>query len=219
MTSSRVRITTIQAAVLLTFIHTLNALDAVGPIYATKGIEMAQRIRLLGPQAPSQDPRKSKARAFTAWALFNWQWCVQRTLVDTHDLSPGCSDLTRHCPSMMCYAHSEPPSLQDPPDSPLPDPCTDPDWYGQIWLRYPLDPMLYTTHFQHQFKAQCEFRIFLCDSWLQRSRVLDGKKNWDLALALPSVNLLYARMRKWYNSLPEPLTPSKIVLPSQLMLQ
>ena len=76
ISSSRVRMTTIQAAILLNLISLTNAADAIGFIYTEKAIEMARRIRLFGSQVTKQDTRRSNSREFTAWALYNWQWQV-----------------------------------------------------------------------------------------------------------------------------------------------
>lgn len=119
---------------------------------------------------------------------------------------------------MLSFNHFEPPLVQSPPASPLPDPSAEPEWYGQVWLRYPLDPRLYTTNFPYQFKAQSEFRAFLNEGWLQRCGA-DFGGGQDPAVALPAINSVYSRMKKWYDNLPGPLTPARIALPSQLMLQ
>jgi hypothetical protein len=117
--------------------------------------------------------------------------------------------------SILSYSIFEPPLVQSPPAIPLPDPSIDPGWYGQIWLRYPLDPKLYTTHFPHQFKAQAEVRFIMNDNWLRQF----GKEVSSSAPGLHETNEFYSRLRKWYDDLPEPLTPAKITFPSQLMLQ
>jgi hypothetical protein len=72
-TSRRVRLTTIQAAILLHLIHVANAMDAVGSIYTQQAVSLAQRIGLFGPSAAGQNTKRSNAKLFTAWALFNWQ--------------------------------------------------------------------------------------------------------------------------------------------------
>ncbi len=120
---------------------------------------------------------------------------------------------------MLCYAFLEKPLIRYPPLHPLPDPAVDPDWYGQIWLRYPLDPMLYTTHFPHQFRAQSEFRTIVCDCWFHKEDADHAESPWSPEKVVPAVHSSYARMRDWHDKLPEPLTPARITLPSQLMLQ
>ncbi len=73
ISSSRVRMTTIQAAILLNLISLASAADAIGFTYTEKAIGMARRIRLFDSQAPEKDTRRNNSRVFTAWALYNWQ--------------------------------------------------------------------------------------------------------------------------------------------------
>ncbi len=72
-TSTRVRLTTIQAAILLHLINLVNAIDAVGYTYTTQAVDMARRIKLFGGLVAEQDAKRRHAKAFTAWALYNWQ--------------------------------------------------------------------------------------------------------------------------------------------------
>lgn len=72
-TNNRVRLTTIQGAVLLHVITVMNAMDAVGATYTRQAVDMARLIGLFGPDGARQNSRRTKARAFTAWALFDWQ--------------------------------------------------------------------------------------------------------------------------------------------------
>ena len=60
--SSRVRMTTIQAAILLNLISLTNAADAIGFIYTEKAIEMARRTRLFGSQVTKQNTRRSNSK-------------------------------------------------------------------------------------------------------------------------------------------------------------
>jgi hypothetical protein len=105
-----------------------------------------------------------------------------------------------------------------PPASPLPEPSADPDWYGQFWLRYPLDPILYTTHFPHLFKAQSGFSIVIIEGWNLKTRVRELQD--DPAMTAPLINVYYNfHMKQWLHGLPEPLRPTQITLPSHLILQ
>ncbi|KAF2692176.1 hypothetical protein K458DRAFT_286529, partial [Lentithecium fluviatile CBS 122367] len=49
------------------------------------------------------------------------------------------------------------------PPYPLPDVAQNPGFYGEIWLRYPLDQQLYPMGFGHNMKAFCGLRIILND--------------------------------------------------------
>lgn len=59
---------------LLNLAHNLDAMDTVGISYLRQAVDMARRIGLFSAaNRPSQDSRSSRARAFTAWALYNFQ--------------------------------------------------------------------------------------------------------------------------------------------------
>ena len=107
--------------------------------------------------------------------------------------------------------------VQKPPAVPLPNPSKDPNWYGQIWLRYPLDPKFYTTHFPYQFKAQSKARVIMNDNWVRQFSKGDSTSTTDSELH--QANEFYSRLKDWHDNLPEPLTPARITFPSQLMLQ
>ncbi|KAK4154424.1 nitrogen assimilation transcription factor nirA [Chaetomidium leptoderma] len=193
ITSGRTRITTIQASILIHLGHHFNAMDVLGAPYTQKAVDMAQRIGLFRSQGViQQETRRSRARGFTAWALFNFH-------------------------SLLAYAHLEPSLVNIAPAVPLPDPSTDPDWYGQIWLRYPLDAKLHTTHFPYLFRAQSELRVILADNWMQRYRV-DQKEDWTPTTTLQAASDCLVSMRQWYGNLPEPLTAGRITFPSHLIM-
>ena len=67
------RLTTIQAALLLTLIYNLNGSDKIGWRFTLKAIEMADEIQLLGPPLEHHNPEMQRARTYTAWGLFCWQ--------------------------------------------------------------------------------------------------------------------------------------------------
>jgi hypothetical protein len=71
--TNRVRLTTIQASVLLHLSNVMNAIDGVGSTYTELAVDMAHKIKLFGPNGTTQDTKRRNARVFTAWALFNWQ--------------------------------------------------------------------------------------------------------------------------------------------------
>lgn len=125
------------------------------------------------------------------------------------------------CFSHLSLSHLEPPSITTPPICLLPDPSTDPDWYGQIWLRYPMDPVLYTTHFPHQFKSQSGFSGLIIEGWSSMSRAgVTVNSPIESLIASQRMESYYnSHMKKWYRNLPEPLRPTNITLPSQLYLQ
>jgi hypothetical protein len=51
----------------------MHAADATGTQFTQKGVAMAQRVGLFNPGNTKLDTRMARAKAFTAWALFNFQ--------------------------------------------------------------------------------------------------------------------------------------------------
>ena len=64
---------------------------------------------------------------------------------------------------MTAYYFFTPPLLLDLPSTPLPDPAENPGFYGEIWLRYPLDQQLYPMGVGHNMRAFCGLRAILND--------------------------------------------------------
>lgn len=84
-----------------------------------------------------------------------------------------------------------------------------------------MDPMLYTTHFPHQFKAQSGFSVLIVEGWSSMSRA-GVTVDTPLSALMPSPRMEFfhsSHMKRWYRNLPEPLRPANITLPSQLSLQ
>ncbi|KAK0671260.1 hypothetical protein QBC41DRAFT_315845 [Cercophora samala] len=201
------RLTTIQAAMLMNVNTNMNAMDEIGFNYTKRAVEMATQIGLLSPPKDvsvpngpesAQQRRKTLSKNFTAWALFNFQ-------------------------ALHAYVLFEPPLIKKPPDVSLPDPAVNPEWYGQIWLKYPGDTKLHTTHFPYQFQAQCQVRVIMNDMWLERfgsSRQSSPEGGTTLlpSTQLEQANEFYARLKAWHDALPANLTPSQIVFPSQILL-
>lgn len=110
------------------------------------------------------------------------------------------------------FSFMHPPLLRRPPDWDLPDPMVDAQWYGEIWLKYPLSYSLCPLYFGHSFRARCEFRIIMNEfCHTAYSKVSE--------VTLDEANAFYRRLRSWYNNLAEPLLPQTIVFPGQLQLQ
>src|ERR1700742_2454938 len=53
------------------------------------------------------------------------------------------------------------PLLNSPPDIPLPDPIEYPEWYGEIWIKYPFSQTLSPSFFGEVFRAKCQFRVIM----------------------------------------------------------
>jgi hypothetical protein len=108
------------------------------------------------------------------------------------------------------------PLIKESPKTPLPNPKQNPAWYGELWIKYPLNQTLYPLGNGYLFKARSEFSIIL-------NRIsLKFFDNEDGFAAQPTREIVadFARdFAVWYFSLPDPLTPKNIVFPSQIVLQ
>ncbi|KAG6002751.1 hypothetical protein E4U54_000808 [Claviceps lovelessii] len=184
---TQLRITNIQAGIIFNAVHNLSGLDEVGKPYQLHAIALACRMRLFHrTDIREADDRMRDGKAFTAWALYNWD-------------------------SLNAFSFMAPPLLKKPPEWPLPDPSDDVDWYGEMWLKYPMTSALSPSHFAHVIKSRCRFRIIMND--FCEVAYSDGRE-----ISLETAQKLHARLRTWYDGLPGPLQPKNIVLPGHLQL-
>ncbi|KAH6619763.1 hypothetical protein B0J18DRAFT_451092 [Chaetomium sp. MPI-SDFR-AT-0129] len=183
------RLTTLQSGLILTIIYDLNGSDKIGWRYTKKALELAEEINLLGPPLDYHDADTRCVRTYTAWHLFYWQ-------------------------NISSYLYLQAPPIQTPPQTPLPDPQEQPQWYGELWVRYPMSDARFPTYHGLLFKA-------IADLWVIVNEILVATFSRPHAYAkLPETQILdfLARLRAWFHNLPEPLTPRKIVMPHQLKL-
>ncbi|KAK2608972.1 hypothetical protein QQS21_002452 [Conoideocrella luteorostrata] len=185
----RSRLTTIHAGLVITLMHNMSCMDKVGWTYTLQAITIAHNLRLFDSSMRVKNSKERRARDFTAWALFNYQ-CLH------------------------CYVMFDETVIKNPPNITLPDPSVDPDWYGQIWVKYPLSPRPVSTHFEHLFKACADIRIIMNDICLQCFRKPASSRKVTLEQALQ----FRTRLKNWQKDLPGPLTPERIVYPSHFIL-
>ncbi|KAF3799371.1 Nitrogen assimilation transcription factor nirA [Colletotrichum gloeosporioides] len=184
--ASEPRVTTIQAGILFSVFHNLCGLDEIGQPYRIHGVKLALKLRLFSKSSCGNNDSKRKGWAYTAWALYNWE-------------------------TLVAFSFMIPPLVKEPPDWPLPDPTREGDWYGEIWLQYPLVSDLQPTQFGHIFRTRAKFRVIMneyCDAAFSPNGVI----------SLDQANRLHERLRRWYSDLPEPLTPMMIALPGHFQL-
>lgn len=67
------RITTIQAGVLLNVFYNLSGLDQIGQVYRTHAVALAHKLHLFDDTVDGKSNRERNGRAYTAWALYNWE--------------------------------------------------------------------------------------------------------------------------------------------------
>jgi len=188
-------LTTIQAALVLQIALNENGLDRVGLSYMLQALLIAKEIDLFqNPKTSASDDDDdddiTKARTITAWGLFNWQ-------------------------VMYCYYFFRKSFLDQPPDLALPDPVRYPQWYGQVWLRYPTSETLTPTYLGCELVARSALRVIMMDM----SIALYGTSEHQGILTLEQVLGFHFRLEAWFTSLPDALTAQKIVYPTQLELQ
>lgn len=183
------RLTTIQAGLLLNVLYLFNGSDKIGWRYSLRAIEMAHEINLFGPAQPETDREMRNVREFTAWIVFTWQ-------------------------SVNSYHYFRAPVMRHPPQVPLPDPIEDPQWYGEIWVKYPESQSRFPTHLGFIFKAKAELWSIMNDLSLLSFQ----DHGPPLKLSTSQVLEFYTRLVNWLHNLPEPLSPQKIVTPHQIKL-
>ncbi|KAI2465995.1 hypothetical protein F4781DRAFT_445511 [Annulohypoxylon bovei var. microspora] len=182
------KLTTIQAAIVLSIVATTTAMDKVGTSYLLQGMAMATNLKLFTATCGTRDGEMRKARAFTAWGLFCWQ-------------------------AWQRFYFARPPLLEKAPAYPLPDPMADPKWYGEIWIRYPLSQNLYPTNLNCTIKSNFELRKLMNEMAFELFED-DGPPKMTTEKALECKS----RLDNWFSNLPEPLMPTKVVLPDHIKI-
>ncbi|KAI0180537.1 hypothetical protein GGR52DRAFT_531750 [Hypoxylon sp. FL1284] len=181
-------LTTIQAAIVLSIVATTTAMDKVGTSYLLQAIAMAASLDMFSATMGTDNEKMRRARAFTAWGLFCWQ-------------------------AWQRFYFTMPPFIINPPDYPLPDPALDAGWYGEIWIRYPLSQTVYPASVGHVVKANFELRKLMND---MAAEMFEEDKPPRTTVA--QVLDCKARLDSWFTHLPEPLMPTKVVLPDHLKI-
>ncbi|KAJ4369798.1 hypothetical protein N0V83_005562 [Neocucurbitaria cava] len=181
-------LTTIHAAMVLYNVHTSNAMDREGRFYTLQAITMANELRIFDQAPAHMKIRLQRGREYTAWGLWSWQ----------------VSD---------AYYFRRAPDIKKPPSFAPPDPATDPSWYGEIYLRYPLSSRLTPIHYGHLFNATIGLRKILNDLALllyddQAPTELSNEQLLDIV----------ARFDHWMNDLPSSLNAQNISHPAQIQL-
>lgn len=104
------------------------------------------------------------------------------------------------------------PLLTAPQKTLLPDPERDPDWYGEIWLKYPSSLTLVPLWIGLVFKAKMSLSVVLNEAMLEVDK--DSTDSYLFQNGGKNIVEMTERLDTWYKSMPEPLSPTKIVSPS-----
>ncbi|TFB01937.1 Nitrogen assimilation transcription factor nirA [Trichoderma ghanense] len=183
---SQACITTIQAGILFSVFHNLCGLDEIGQPYRLQAIELAREIRLFDSTVGGRSDRMKKSMAFMAWTLFDWE-------------------------SLVGFSFAFSPLIKEPPSWTLPDASKEPQFYGEVWLKYPLSQSLSPSYFGHIFRAKSQFRVIMHD--FSMAAYSEGSQ-----VTVDKAYELRQRLKSWCEGLPGPLQPRTIVLPAHLQL-
>ncbi|KAJ4865698.1 fungal zn(2)-Cys(6) binuclear cluster domain-containing protein [Trichoderma breve] len=182
-------ITTVQAGMVINIIYNMYSMDKIGMTYDVQAIAMAHDLKLFdGPT--SKNRRKQRGYDFTAWSIFFWM-------------------------NLQCYHFIRSPLFKVPPKAPLPDPDKDPEWYGEIWVKYPLNQTPIQMNFPHFFKAKCELGVIVTQIAVD---LFDAEERDGTRDPRESVAGYLEALESWSSSLPISLNPTEIVFPFHLKL-
>ncbi|KAF9701037.1 hypothetical protein EKO04_000295 [Ascochyta lentis] len=177
------RLTSIHAAQVLHAILNVNGLSTVGDFYISQAVVMAHNLRLFEPASVQSDSRLRRGREFTAWGLWLWQVAAS-------------------------YYYRRAPFIRDPPAFAAPDPDVDPDWYGELYVRYPLSPTVTPMYLGHVVKATIDLRLIVNDLSL-----LQFAQSKEQELSSEQVLDFKTRLDGLMQQLPITLAPHRISLP------
>ncbi|KAF4333352.1 nitrogen assimilation transcription factor nit-4 [Fusarium beomiforme] len=180
------RMTTIQAGILFSVYHNLCGLDEVGEPYRIHAVTLAHELRIFDTVEVSQNERIQRGRQYLAWAMYNWE-------------------------TLTAFSFMLSPLLKKPPKWPLPDPLKDPSWYGEVWVKYPLNHGLSPMFLGEIIHARSKFRVIMND-------FSDAAYSEGSGVSIDLAYKFRERLESWYDNLPASLTPRRIVLPGQLQL-
>ncbi|KAM5380891.1 hypothetical protein ACJZ2D_003415 [Fusarium nematophilum] len=179
------------AGLVMNAIFLTCGMDRLASAYLIQATSIASELGLLDGSTNIEDKRLRHSYDFTAWALFHWQ-CI------------------------LSYQFMTVPLLTTPPKTAMPDPSQDPEWYGEIWLKYPSTDVLVPLQYRHVFKAKSDFSIILNDAIGKAY----GTDNNDLVQrGAEHVEDILKDLKAWHSTLADLLAPSTIVFPSQLKIQ
>ncbi|QGI77169.1 hypothetical protein CEK25_003898 [Fusarium fujikuroi] len=184
-------LTTLQAALVLNTIINMFDMDHLSSAFLVRSIEIAHELGLFEPTTYIMNKKLRNSYDLTAWSLFHWQ----------------CT---------LSYQFMTQPLLTAPPKTPLPDPEHGPNWYSEIWLKYPSSSTLVPLRIGLVFKAKMSFSVLLNEAMLEVDK--DSTDSYLFQNGGKNIVEMTERLDAWYKSMPEPLSPTKIVSPSQLKL-
>ncbi|KAM0257974.1 hypothetical protein ACHAPA_011474 [Fusarium lateritium] len=184
-------LTTVQATLVLNSVVNMFDMDSLSSAFIVQATKMAEELGLFEPTTYIMNKKLRNSYDMTAWSLFHWQCTLSFQLMTT-------------------------PLLQAPPKSLVPDPGRDAEWFGEIWLKYPSSSALVPLQCGVTFKAKMDFSVILNEAMLE----IERGSNKDLLTRTGTTRIIAItkKLDHWYHNLPESLSPTNVVFPSQLKL-
>ncbi|KAL9569207.1 hypothetical protein ACKAV7_006793 [Fusarium commune] len=179
------------SALVLNTIVNMFDMDPLSSAFLVRSIEIAHELGLFEPTTYIMNKKLRNSYDLTSWSLFHWQ-CTLSYQFMTQSL------------------------LKTPSKTPLPDPDRDPDWFKEIWLKYPSSSTLVPLRLGLVFKAKMSFSVVLNEAMLEVEK--DSTDSYLLQNGATRIIKIAERLDKWYKAMPEPLSPTNIVSHSQLKI-
>jgi hypothetical protein len=133
--------------------------------------------------------KMQRARAFTAWCLYAWD-------------------------SLQSFYFKREVSFTTTPEFRLPEYDSDPAWYSEIWVRYPLTNMPWRMHLGQSIYATMQLRFIMHDI----AQLFFGPRQSPKSPRFEQLLAFRGSLDQWFSRLPEPLAPGTIVLPSHFRI-
>lgn len=182
------KLTTMQAAIILNAISLTDATDKIGKAFHNQAVAMALDMKLMTTR--DQEIQGSSMRKARAFTA----WCLFAWDV------------------IQSFFFFKRPTFPAPPLQTLPD-ATDQAWYGEIWLRYPGDQLV-PTHAGAVFRASMGMRLIQHALSLAFFELPEGAPGPSAHAVQDFLDQLY----RWFDALPECVSPKNTVLPVHLRL-
>ncbi|KAL8339053.1 hypothetical protein RB601_006007 [Gaeumannomyces tritici] len=189
--SSEHRITTVQAGVIICVSHNVDGLDKVGTSFLAQAVTMGREMGIFSAaEYASLNPKRKAVYTVTAQGIYAWE-----------SIQSFCF---LRCPFVTTR--------------PLPFPPLDEVHYskyaGELWLQFPGAQHPVPCHHGLSFRYIVAFRQIMCDV---ADRVYGQGKSPRPLSFLESMGYR-KRLLYWFDHLPPPLRPDRVVTPTDLKL-
>ncbi|KAH6865064.1 hypothetical protein BKA58DRAFT_391324 [Alternaria rosae] len=180
---------TIQAATIIGRIYFANGMDKMGWTMWSHALALADRLDLFAKAAQYNNQKDRISRTITAWGIFSQQ-------------------------AFSCFYLMKPPLSRLPPENGLPEYQDAHDFFGEIWVKYPLATHVTPVYLGQTFLSLMKLRCIMNDIAGKALPEDGGDNNLDIEQA----SRYHSMLIQWFRDLPEPLQPQNVAMPTQLLL-